>query len=280
MSKRGGMEMVLAFGLLGLAVLAGAGFLRYSPQDVDFKHVLEGPSALHWLGTDELGRDLLSLTLNGAWTSLLIAVEVQLLGTCLGVLVGLIAGYSRPSVDGALMMLANAMYAFPGLAIVIVMLAVLPPGAAAVVMALSFVSWPLPARVVRGKVMALRSEMFVLAAQAIGASSARVLLRHILPNAISPIVVLLTQGAAAAIIGEAALSYLGIGLPASQPTWGGMIARGRDYFLSSPLPTLVPTLALVVTVVSLYRLGEVLRIRLDPRLEGHGRARALLSAGD
>ena len=249
------------------ASLVGPLLLPYSPYDVDFAHIAEPPNHLHWLGTDELGRDILSRVLYGARMSLLVAAAVQLAAMSLGVIVGLIAGYSLRNVDATLMGLVDALYAFPALVLVIVMVTVLPPGVASIVTALTFVSWPLPARVVRGQDVSLRNEEFVVAAHALGATGARVLVRHVLPNAIGPLVVLLMQGAAQTVIGEAALSYLGIGVPASYPTWGAMIANGRDHLLSAPHMALIPTAALIITIISLNRLGEALRMRIDPRLK-------------
>jgi len=265
--KRGNtaLKPALALTLLISASLLGPNFLRKSPFEVNFTHVSEGPSEQHWLGTDELGRDILSRILQGGRTSLLIAATVQVSSTFLGVLVGLVAGYARGTVDTMLMALVDSLYSFPALVIVIVMVAVMPPGIESIIIALALVSWPLPARVMRTKVVSLRKEEFVVAAKALGASDARILFRHILPNSISPIIALFTQGAATTIISESALGYLGLGLPASYPTWGGMIAKGRDYLLGSPHIALFPTLALMIAVISFNRLGEALRVYLDPR---------------
>jgi ABC-type dipeptide/oligopeptide/nickel transport system permease subunit len=257
----------LAVGLLVLTVLAGPFLVRQSPYQSEFAHVLQAPSLNHWLGTDELGRDMTSRILRGARMSLLIAATVQSAAALLGILVGLIAGYSNRMIDGVLMSLVDVMYGFPALVIVIVLVAVLPPGVPSLIAALTFVSWALPASVMRSKVMLLRNEEYVVAAQALGASRVRILFRHVLPNAIGPMIVLFTQGAAATIISESALSYMGLGLPTSYPTLGGMIAKGRDYLLGSPHVALVPTCALVLTILCINRLGNALRLHLDPRLQ-------------
>lgn len=255
----------LILGLLVMASLIGPYFLRNSPYDVDFGHILESPNKQHWLGTDELGRDILSRILEGARTSLLIAMAVQTAATIFGTTVGLLAGYSNRVIDATMMAFVDVLYGFPALVIAIVLVAVMPAGTFSMIGALTFVSWALPATVMRSKIMLLRNEEFVLAAHAIGASRTRILLRHILPNAIVPIIVLFTQGAAGTIISESALSYLGLGLPASYPTLGGMIAKGRDYLLGSPHVALIPTAVLVITIVSVNRLGDALRMHLDPR---------------
>ena len=228
--------------------------MRQSPYQSDFSQVLQPPSRLHWLGTDELGRDMTSRILKGARMSLIIAAAVQTAATFLGIIVGLIAGYSSRLIDGALMALVDALYGFPTLVIVIVLVAVLPSGVSSLIGALTLVSWALPATVMRSKVLLLRNEEFVVAAHALGTSRARILFRHVLPNAVGPMVTLFTQGAAGTIISESALSYMGLGLPASYPTWGGMIAKGRDYLLGSPHVALFPTLALVLTILCINRL--------------------------
>jgi ABC-type dipeptide/oligopeptide/nickel transport system permease subunit len=178
----------------------------------------------------------------------------------------MIAAYSNTWVDAALTALIDTFFGFPAMVIVLVIIAVLPPGAVSVILALAFVNWALPAAMMRRKAIALLKEEFVVASYALGASRTRTLVRHVLPNAIGPILVLVTQGAAAAIIGESTLSYLGLGLPASVPTWGGMIAKGRDYLLASPHLALFPALALTLTLVAVNRLADACRTSLDPRL--------------
>lgn len=260
-------DVVLSIILLALVAGAVLGpfFLRYSPYQVDFNHIAQRPSALHWLGTDELGRDVLSRIVYGARTSLTVAVTVQLVAIGLGLFVGLISGYATRALDTTLMAIIDAFYAFPGLVFVIVIIAILPPGLFSIVVGLTFVNWQLPARVTRAKVLSLRNEEFVVAARALGASGPRVLFRHILPNAIGPIIVQFVQGAASVVLTEAALSYMGIGLPASYPGWGVMIARGRDYLLTSPHMALFPILALTVMVISLNGVGRALHTRFEPR---------------
>lgn len=253
--------------LLLLASLVMPRLLPYGPYDADFRHVLETPGLRHWMGTDELGRDILSRLLQGVRLSLLFATGVQLAATTLGVAIGLVAGFFGRIVDAATMALVDSLYAFPSLVIVIVFIALLPSGILSIMAALALVSWPLTARAVRSKVVTLRNEQFVLAARVAGASTTRVLLRHILPNSMGPVIALFVQGAAAAVMGEAALSYLGIGTPSAYPSLGRMIATGREYLGSAPHLALFPTVALVLTILCLNRLGEAIRMRLDPRLK-------------
>jgi len=262
-----GPNVVLSGILIALIACAVLGpfFVHYSPYEVDFSHIAQRPSALHWLGTDELGRDVLSRIIYGARTSLTVAALVQLVAIGLGMLVGLISGYAPRALDTTLVAIMDSFYAFPGLVFVIVIIAILPPGLFSIVVALTFANWPLPARVTRAKVLSLRNEEFVVAAKALGASSRRVLLRHILPNAVGPVIVQFVQGAASVVLSEAALSYMGIGLPASYPGWGAMVARGRDYLLTSPHMALFPILALTVMVISLNGVGKVLSTRFDAR---------------
>lgn len=255
---------VLAF--LVLTSLVVPFLLPYNPYASDFQHVLESPGWQHWMGTDELGRDILSRLLQGMRLSLLFAAGVQLAATAFGMAVGLIAGFFGRAVDTILMALVDSLYAFPALVIVIVFVALLPSGILSIMIALAVVSWPLSARAVRSKVIMLRHQQFVLAAQVSGSSTTRVLLRHILPNSLGPAITLFVQGSAVAVMGEAALSYLGIGVPASYPSLGRMIATGREYLASAPHLALFPIVALVLIIVCLNRLGEAVRMRLDPRL--------------
>jgi peptide/nickel transport system permease protein len=260
----------LAAALLGSSLilsLTGPWWLPYSPYAVDFLHIAEGPDGTHWLGTDELGRDVASRVVHGARVSLLIAGAVQIGATCLGLCVGLAAGYARPRADAVVMAIVDMAYGFPPLLIVLVIAALLPPGVWSIVLAFTLVSWPQPARLMRGQVLSLRNREFVLAAVALGAPAPRILFRHVLLNSADVLVVHFTQAFATVVMGEAALSYLGLGIPASQPSWGMMIAKGREYFLSAPHILLAPMLALMVTVVSLNALGDSLTALLERRVK-------------
>lgn len=239
----------------------------YSPYDPDFDSVAESPSPLHWLGTDELGRDILSRLIYGARTSLLIGIAVQTSAGAIGALVGLASGYYGGIADITLMRLVDVLYSFPSFLLVVVMVSVLDPGTWSIIITLSFVTWPLYARLVRGQVLSLREQEFVLATHALGATDTRILLRHILPNTLGVIVVQFTLGIGYVIMAEASLSFLGIGIRSPHVSWGAMINKGREYFLGYPHMTLFPSIVLALTVLAFNLLGDGLRDALDPRLD-------------
>ena len=233
---------------------------------------MQGPSATHRLGTDDLGRDILSRLVYGARISLSVAVLVELVVVSIGVTVGLIAGFFGGWAETILMRITDTLLAFPDVLLAILLLGTL--GAAAskpevslflVVLSLGITGWPPLARLVRGQVLSLRKREFVEAAIAMGASNGRILLRHILPNLLSPIIVAVTVDAAGVILAEATLSFLGIGVQRPFPSWGRMINDALDYYRSEPRLLLAPALCLSLTVVALNFLGDGLRDALDPR---------------
>ena len=240
------------------------------------KQVLEdkqqGPSALHRLGTDELGRDTLSRLMYGAQISLMVAVSVECFVVVLGLIVGLSAGFFGGWLDSALMRFTDVMLAFPDVLLAILLLGTLGTTSATpqkslalVVIALGITGWPPLARLVRGQVLTLRKREFVEAARAMGAQNSRILARHILPNLLSPILVAVTVDTAGVILAEATLSFLGIGVQAPYPSWGRMIHDALEYYRSEPRLLLVPSVMLSLTVLALNFLGDGLRDALDPR---------------
>ncbi|WP_395094467.1 ABC transporter permease [Armatimonas sp.] len=233
---------------------------------------MQGPSATHRLGTDDLGRDILSRLVYGARISLSVAVLVELVVVSIGVTVGLIAGFFGGWAETVLMRITDTLLAFPDVLLAILLLGTL--GAAAskplvslflVVMSLGITGWPPLARLVRGQVLSLRKREFVEAAIAMGASNGRILLRHILPNLLSPIIVAVTVDAAGVILAEATLSFLGIGVQRPFPSWGRMINDALDYYRSEPRLVFWPAICLSLTVIALNFLGDGLRDALDPR---------------
>ncbi|MBV9783049.1 MAG: ABC transporter permease [Acidisphaera sp.] len=255
--------------LVLVAVLAGGllapWIVPYAPQRMDILHRLAAPSRLHWLGTDEFGRDVLTRIVYGARLSLLVGGLVMLVATGCGLLLGLLAGYVR-RLDGVLMRVTDALMAFPDILLAIALMAALGPSLIDVVVALATVQTPRVARVVRGAVLVLRELQFVEAAEALGATDARVMRVHLLPNLISPLVVQATFIFAAAILTEAALSFLGAGVPPTVPSWGNMIAAAQLYMQQADWLILAPGIAILLTVLSLQVLGDGLRDALDPRL--------------
>ena len=230
------------------------------------------PSGQHPLGTDDLGRDILSRVLVGARISLMVAVSVECVVVLLGVTVGVIAGYRGGWIDSLLMRVTDVLLAFPDVLLAILLLGTLgasssrpETSAVLVVMSLGVTGWPPLARLVRGQVVALRQREFIDAARSIGTGHQRILWHHILPNLVSPIIVAVTVDAAGVILAEATLSYLGIGVQRPMPSWGRMINDALDYYRSEPRLVVIPAIMLSTTVIALNFLGDGLRDALDPR---------------
>ena len=232
---------------------------------MDIAHRLAPPSSQHWFGSDDFGRDVLSRCMWGARLSLLVGALVVLISGALGTVLGVLAGYVR-RLDGVLMRLTDALMSFPDILLAIALMAALGASAYDVVLALSAVYTPRVARVARGSVLVLRELQFVDAAEALGASDWRVMTRHLLPNLVSPLLVQGTFIFAASILTEAALSFLGAGVPPSSPTWGNMVASAQQYMQRAEWLILAPGLCIVATVLALQMVGDGLRDALDPKL--------------
>ncbi|MBB6053178.1 ABC transporter permease [Armatimonas rosea] len=268
---------LIFLGVLVLIALFANVLAPYPFAEQKLADRMQGPSAAHRLGTDDLGRDVLSRLIYGARISLSVAVLVELVVVGIGVTVGLIAGFFGGWAETLLMRLTDTLLAFPDVLLAILLLGTL--GAAAskpevslflVVMSLGITGWPPLARLVRGQVLSLRKREFVEAAIAMGASNGRILLRHILPNLLSPIIVAVTVDAAGVILSEATLSFLGIGVQRPFPSWGRMINDALDYYRSEPRLVVWPAVCLSLTVIALNFLGDGLRDALDPRKRSGG----------
>ena len=263
-------RIVLAAALMLVLIVAlalGASvFSGFDPNDTAVLDRLKAPGAAHWMGTDELGRDLYSRVIHGARYSLSIAGLTTLGSVLMGTLLGLVAGFFR-RLDGPLMRLVDAMMSFPDIVLGIALVAILSPSLGNVVLALVLVYTPRVARVVRGSSLVVRELLFVEAARAIGARTPHILWHHVLPNLMSPILV---QGSfifAYAILAEAGLSFLGVGVPPDIPTWGTMVASGQQYADRAFWVVLFPGLAIILTALSLQLLGDGVRDLLDPKLK-------------
>lgn len=238
----------------------------YDPAAIDLTHRLAGPSALHWFGTDQLGRDIFSRIIYGARISLTVAVSVVALSLSLGLVFGGMAGYYGRAVDTAInQFLMNAFLAFPGILLAIAFIAFLGPGLLNLILALSIGGWVGYARLVRGQVLAIREREFVEAARALGASDLRIFLHHILPNIIQPIIVQAAIGMAGAVLAEATLSFLGLGVPPPISSWGGMLNDARSHLFDSPHMVVFPAIAVMLCVLCFNFIGDGLRDYLDPR---------------
>lgn len=249
-----------------LAVLLAPWIAQHEPNRMAIRMRFRPPSAEFWFGTDNLGRDMFSRVLHGGRLSFEIGIWVVALNAAIGVPMGALAGYFR-ALDGALMRFADALMAFPSVLLAIGIAAALGPSATTVVIALAVVYIPRTARIVRASVMVVRELDYVQASRAAGAGDAHILLRHILPNCMAPLLVQLSFVFAYAVLSEAVLSFLGLGAPPTQPSWGILIAEGRSYIREAWWLTVMPGVAIAVTVLGLNLLGDGLRDVLDPRLK-------------
>jgi peptide/nickel transport system permease protein len=240
-----------------------------APQDPAAIHLptrLNTPSYPHWFGTDELGRDILSRIVYGARISMLVGSSVVVSSLALGLIIGSVAGYYGGAIDRFInVVLMNAFLSFPGILLAIAFVAFRGPGIFNLVLALSLGGWVGYARLVRGQVLATREREFVEAARALGASDLRVIVRHILPNIIQPVIVQAAIGMAGAILAEATMSFLGLGVPPPTASWGTMLNDGRAHLFDAPHLVLFPALAVMLAVLSFNFIGDALRDYLDPR---------------
>lgn len=240
------------------------------PLEIRLEEQLRPPSAGHPLGQDGNGADILSRLLYGAQISLGIGLVVVLLSAFIGISVGLVSGYYGGPLDTLLMRLVDILLAFPGLLLAIALVAVLGPALANVVLALAALGWVGFARLVRGQVLVLKERPFVLAAQTSGASDGRILLLHVLPHLLSPVLVQATFGIAGVVLAESSLGFLGLGAPPGTPSWGAMLSEGRDVLFIAPHVSIFPGLAILLLVLALNFLGDGLRDHLDPKRQGLG----------
>ena len=247
------------------AALVGPLVVPYDPSVQELPLRLTGPSHAHPFGLDELGRDILSRVLAGARISLLVGLVVVSVSASAGILLGSMAGYVGGWLDDAISRVMDILLAFPGILLAIALVAVLGPSLTNVVLALSVIGWVSYARLVRGQVLRARELEFVQAARALGANTGRVLLRHVIPMTLPAVLVQATLGMAGAIIAEASLSFLGLGMQPPTPSWGTMLNGGRVHLLDAPHLTMFPGAAIALLVLGFNFLGDGLRDTLDPR---------------
>jgi peptide/nickel transport system permease protein len=254
---------MVAFGLMALL----APFLApYDPAALDLTHRLAAPTGAHWLGTDELGRDILSRVIWGARLSLTVAISVVALSFLLGLIFGGMAGYYGRWIDVTInTFVMNAFLALPGILLAIAFVAFLGPGLINLILALSIGGWVGYARLVRAQVLAVREREFVEAARAVGASDLRIFTRHILPNILQPLIVQAAIGMAGAVLAEATLSFLGLGVPPPAASWGSMLNDARPFLFEAPHLVIFPAITVMLCVLSFNFLGDALRDYLDPR---------------
>jgi peptide/nickel transport system permease protein len=258
-----GSVLLLVF--IGFALLA-PWLAPCNPAAIDLAARLAKPSAAHWFGTDELGRDILSRIIFGARISLGVGSSVVAVSLALGLLLGGVAGYYGGRLDRFLnIIVMNAFLSFPGILLAIAFVAFLGPGILNLVLALSIGGWVGYARLVRAQVLAVREREFVEAARALGAGDGRIFFRHILPNIIAPVIVQAAIGMAGAVLAEATMSFLGLGVPPPTASWGTMLNDGRSHLFEAPHLVVFPALAVMLAVLSFNFIGDALRDYLDPR---------------
>jgi len=251
--------------LLALSALFAPLLAPHDPLSQNLDEDLVLYSVEHPFGTDKLGRDILSRTIYGARISLLVGCATVALSLVFGIALGSLSGYFGGWVDQLLMRLVDILMAFPGILLAIAFTAVLGPGLDHVVLALCLIGWTTYARLVRGEILALREREFIHAARALGCRPRRIIVRHLLPNLLPPLLIQATFGLAAAIVAEGSLSFLGLGVAPPTPSWGSMLNDGRQFLLVAPQLTTYPGLALALTVVALNLVGDALQDRLDAR---------------
>lgn len=259
------MTGLLVVAALFLASLLAPLIAPYNPTEINAWQVLSPPTWSHWFGTDELGRDVFSRVLFGARISLKVGFVAIGIAVLLGSAVGLVAGFYGGWVDTLLMRCVDIMLCFPAFFLILAVITVREPSIWNIMAVIGLTGWMGVARLVRAEVLAIREMDYIMAARCIGCSDLRIILRHILPNALSPVLVAATLGVAGAILTESALSFLGIGVLPPTPSWGNILTSGKDYIEFAWWLSLFPGLAILVTVLAYNLLGEGIRDALDPR---------------
>lgn len=263
------VSVVAALILIAIILLCiiGPMFIHTDPLAQDLLNAYKAPSAEHIFGTDNLGRDIFIRMLYGGRTSISISFEGVLLGTAIGVLIGVFAGYFGGIVDTLLSRFIDILLAFPGLLLAIAVVAILGSGTQNTVIAISIFSIPSVARMVRGEVLSLRTNEYIAASKVMGENNFRIIFRHIIPNAVSQIIVNITLQLGTAILTASSLSFLGLGVQPPNPEWGSMLSQAREVLRSYPLQALIPGLAITAVVMCFSLVGDGLRDALDPRLK-------------
>lgn len=270
--KRLKQDRAAMFGMVVVVLLIFIGiFARIiAPSDpfaINLSSRLQPPGVGHLFGTDHFGRDILSRMLYGAQISLQVGIIASSISLFFGVILGTLAGYYGGWIDSLIMRMTDIMFGFPALLFLIGIMAAFEPNLTTVFFAIGFVSWPKMARIMRGQVLSVKDSEFVLANHALGQTDVPLILKHIIPNCLAPVIVAFTMGIASAIMAEASLSFLGLGAQPPTPSWGSMINFGKDYLRSAPWLTLFPGLAIGFTVLGFNLFGDGLRDALDPTMK-------------
>lgn len=258
---------LLLVGTVSLAAIFAPLLTPYDPNSLNIDHLLQGPSSTHFFGTDALGRDVFSRMLYGGRVSLWVGFVAVGISTAIGLALGLTAGYFGGLVDEIIMRGVDVMLCFPSFFLILAVIAFLEPGLTNIMIVIGFTSWMGVARLVRAETLSLRKRDFVQASRLSGAGPIRIMLTHILPNAITPVLVSATLGVAGAILVESSLSFLGLGVQPPNPSWGNLLMDGKEVLEIAPWLSIFPGMAILLTVLGYNLLGEALRDILDPRLK-------------
>jgi peptide/nickel transport system permease protein len=253
--------------LFALAVLAPV-LSRHDPAVIDVNNILSPPSVEHWMGTDESGRDVMSRMIYGARISMLVGFVAVGIATFIGILFGAVAGYYGGRIDAVIMRFVDIMLCFPTFFLILAVIAILEPGLMNIMIVIGVTGWMGVARLVRAEFLSLKEQEYVQAARAFGSSDLRIIFRHLLPNAMAPVLVSATFGIAGAILTESALSFFGLGVQPPTPSWGNILGSGYKYIDFAHWLSVFPGLAILITALGYNLLGEGLRDALDPRLKG------------
>ena len=264
---------VVLFGLIIIAILVFTAIFApllapYNPYKQNLTTVLLSPSPQHWLGTDTIGRDILSRIIYGSQNSLLVGIVALGIASIIGMSLGLTAGYFGGWTNNIIMRIVDALMCFPMILLALVIAALLGGGLKNVMLALGIALIPGYARLMCGQVLSVRENDYVVAERSLGASNLRIMLRHIFPNCMPALIVLITMQLGSAILAEAGLSFLGVGIQPPAAAWGSMVNDGRQYLLTNPILSFAPGIAIMLTVFSFNMVGDGLRDALDPRLRG------------
>jgi len=265
---KGGLFGVVVFGLFLFLALFGRFVSPYDANASDFASLLTGPSAQHWFGTDELGRDTLSRVIAGSSIAVTVALLSVAIAMVLGVLIGVVAGYFGGLVDTVLNRSQDVLFAFPTLLLAIIIVAVLGPGLLNAVVAIAIVYTPRFARIARASALSIKTAEYLDAARLAGVGTPTILLRHLLPNVLPPVIVLAALSMSTAQLAYASLSFLGLGVSPPQADWGSMLSKARDFITVAPWLVAFPTAALVLLMLAFNVLGDAIRDVLDPRHAG------------
>lgn len=266
--QRGAAPALAVIGIVAFAAITAQLISPYDPLDQNPFAGLEDPSWDHPLGTDQLGRDYLSRLIYGSRVALLVGIGAVIFSAAIGVPIGLVAGYNRGFIDDLLMRLMDALVAFPGFILAMGFVAIYGASKSMLIIAIGIGSVAWNARIVRSQVLSVREQDFITAARAMGAGSTRIISIHVLPNTLAPVIVQSTLLLGFAILAEAGLSFLGLGIQAPTPTWGSMLQFGRPFMSTHPLLAIVPGLCIFFLVLAFNLLGDILRDVLDPRMRG------------